>query len=146
MGPSPHPDMADINIHEPGVRKILSDLKPHSAAGPEEIPARLLKNFASILARPLSCIFKASVDQGTIPLLGHTLVSSQFVAPRPPRHLVWQTARRSCESELNSYQKNWRSCKVSHWVRPNRCHTARFLEGCQQSSPCQETELLRCAR
>ena len=65
MGPSPHPDMADINIHEPGVRKILSDLKPHSAADPDEIPARLLENFASVLARPLSCIFKASSDHGS---------------------------------------------------------------------------------
>ena len=46
------------------VCKTLRDLKPHSATGPDEIPQWLLKNFASILTRPLSCIFKASIDQG----------------------------------------------------------------------------------
>ena len=51
MDPSPHPDMADITIHEPGVRKILLNLKVPQC--PDEIPAKLLKSYlVSCISRP----------------------------------------------------------------------------------------------
>ena len=39
----------------------------HSAAGPNEIPARLLKEYASELAPALTLIFQASLDQSAPP-------------------------------------------------------------------------------
>ena len=42
--------MNDIYITENGVIKLLKDLSPHKASGPDQIPTRLLKLYASELA------------------------------------------------------------------------------------------------
>jgi hypothetical protein len=42
--------MNDIYITENGVIKLLKDLNPHKASGPDQIPTRLLKLCASELA------------------------------------------------------------------------------------------------
>ena len=36
--PSPHPSMPDITISTPGIQKLLANLKPHKATGPDLIP------------------------------------------------------------------------------------------------------------
>ena len=46
LGPSPHPSMDNIHIHAPGITKLLKNLKPHKASGPDGVPARLLKETA----------------------------------------------------------------------------------------------------
>ena len=68
LGHSTHPDLARITVSEEGVQKLL-DLKIHSAAGPDEIPARLpvLKEYASELAPALTLIFQTSLDQSALP-------------------------------------------------------------------------------
>ena len=35
--------MQNINIAENGINKLLKNLKPHKAAGPDKIPSRILK-------------------------------------------------------------------------------------------------------
>ena len=45
----------------------LSKLKPSSAPGPDGLTARILKDFAGILASPLAAIFNSSMDSGVIP-------------------------------------------------------------------------------
>ena len=55
--PSPFPDMDPIVIHENGVAKMLRNIKPHKATGPDEIPARLMKEAADQLAPILTMIF-----------------------------------------------------------------------------------------
>ena len=67
LGHSTHPDLARITLSEEGVQKLLGDLKIHSAAGPDEILARLLKEYASELAPALTLIFQASLDQSVLP-------------------------------------------------------------------------------
>ena len=67
MGNSPHQDMQDLNISEEGVRKLLKNIKVHKATGPDEIPAKLLHDFADELSPILRCIFQLSLDSGTIP-------------------------------------------------------------------------------
>ena len=42
--------MPDINIHVNGVAKLLRGLKAHKATGPDEVPARLLREAAYHLA------------------------------------------------------------------------------------------------
>ena len=66
-GPSPHPDMDNITVTENGVRKLLGNLNIHKAAGPDEIPTRLLKEQSHHLAPTFTTFFQASVTQGQIP-------------------------------------------------------------------------------
>ena len=41
-GPSPYQPMQDISINPDGVKKLLKDLKPYKAAGPDGIPTYIL--------------------------------------------------------------------------------------------------------
>ena len=36
-------ELGNINIDEKGINKLLSDLKPNKASGPDDLPSRLLK-------------------------------------------------------------------------------------------------------
>ena len=67
MGDSPFPDMHDFNVNEEGVRKLLQGLNPHKAEGPDHIPTRFLKEFATELTPAMTLIFQASLQQGEIP-------------------------------------------------------------------------------
>ena len=66
LGDSTHPHLARITVSEEGVQKLLGGLKIHSAADSDEIPARLLKEYASELALALTLIFQASLDQSRL--------------------------------------------------------------------------------
>ena len=50
LGPSPHPPMNGIIINNQGIVKLLKNLNPHKATGPDGIPARLLKETAAEIA------------------------------------------------------------------------------------------------
>jgi hypothetical protein len=64
----PHyPQIPDLVISEDGVRKLLEGLNPSKASGPDEIPARLLKNLADQLTPAITAIFRMSVQQGILP-------------------------------------------------------------------------------
>ena len=59
--------MTPITINEAGVRKLLQNIKPHKAAGPDNITARILREAANNLAPAMTILFQASIDQGTLP-------------------------------------------------------------------------------
>ena len=63
----PVPDMAPIQMHEKGVLHLLLQLKQCKSTGPDEIPARFLKEFAHQLAPLLTVLYQASINQGSIP-------------------------------------------------------------------------------
>ena len=65
--PSPHPTMPDIQITEPGILKLLQSLKPHKAAGPDNLKPALLKQLAPQIAPILTTIFNKSLDTGEVP-------------------------------------------------------------------------------
>ena len=67
LGISTHPEMTPITINEAGVWKLLQNIKPHKAAGPDNIPARILREAANNLAPAMTILFQASIDQGTLP-------------------------------------------------------------------------------
>ena len=67
LGISTHPEMTPITINEAGVRKLLQNIKPHKAAGPDNIPARILREATNNLAPAMTILFQASIDQGTLP-------------------------------------------------------------------------------
>jgi hypothetical protein len=67
MDGDPFPDMDPIKVGVDGVAKLLSKLKPRKAAGPDNLPARVLKETAVQLAPILQKIYQCSIDQGEIP-------------------------------------------------------------------------------
>ena len=67
LGDSPHPDVPAFEVSIEGVQKLLSNIKPHTASGPDNIPAYLLKEGAAELAPVLTLLFNATLHQGKIP-------------------------------------------------------------------------------
>ena len=67
MGPSPYPSLPDIEINIAGVTKLLKEINPYKATGPDCIPAKVLKEMAEELSPSLALIFSASLQQGKIP-------------------------------------------------------------------------------
>ena len=66
-GPSPHPSISNITVSEAGVHKLLKELKPNKAAGPDQLPPRVLKMIADPLAPMLTFLFQQTLDQGILP-------------------------------------------------------------------------------
>ena len=73
----PHPtDMPDIHIDTNGVKKLLSELNPFKASGPDGVESRFLKETADELAPAIAHVFQASLQQSTIPnAWRHALIS-----------------------------------------------------------------------
>ena len=67
LGTSDYPDAPEIRVHANGVRKLLKNLKPHKATGPDDISQRFLKEIAEPLTPVLTLIFSASLNQGKAP-------------------------------------------------------------------------------
>ena len=61
LEPTPYEAMPGIYNHVNGVAKLLRGIKAHKATGPDEIPARLLKEAADQLAPILTTIYRASL-------------------------------------------------------------------------------------
>ena len=68
LGPSPYPSMGDITVSCEGVFKLLKNLKPHKAVGPDDIPLMLFKEAAQVIAPVITLLFQASLNQGNTPL------------------------------------------------------------------------------
>jgi hypothetical protein len=66
QGP-PQPTINDLVIQEAGVAKLLRNLNPSKASGPDQIPSKVLKHCAETLAAPLTRIFNASLNSGQLP-------------------------------------------------------------------------------
>ena len=59
--------VSSIAVSNDGVLKQLNNLGIHKAAGPDEIPARLLKEYAQLIAPILTKTYQNSIDRGAIP-------------------------------------------------------------------------------
>ena len=59
--------LPDIEINIVGVTKLLKEINPYKATGPDCIPAKVLKEMAEELSPSLALIFSASLQQGKIP-------------------------------------------------------------------------------
>lgn len=62
-----YPAMKDINIAVQGITKLLQNLNPSKASGPDELKPRLLKELASEISPILCIIFNKSLDTGETP-------------------------------------------------------------------------------
>ncbi len=61
------PVLTELTLTEPEVETILNSLDTNKATGPNEIPARLLKNTAAIVAPSLCKLFNKSLQHGIVP-------------------------------------------------------------------------------
>jgi hypothetical protein len=61
------PVLTDLNLTELEVETLLNSLDTNKATGSDEIPARLLKETASIIAPSIRKLFNKSLNQGTVP-------------------------------------------------------------------------------
>ena len=63
----PGTQINDIIVTKNGIVKLLKDLDPHKASGPDGIGAKTLKECADQVADGLVLLFNASLNQGKIP-------------------------------------------------------------------------------
>ena len=67
MKSEPLPCVDSIQIHVEGVAELLSNIDPNKANGPDNLPARFLKEVSLKIAPALILIFQASLDQDKLP-------------------------------------------------------------------------------
>ena len=60
-------DFPDITFFAHGIQKLLESIRSDKTCGPDQIPARILKESASQLALILASLFQHSFEDGTIP-------------------------------------------------------------------------------
>ena len=70
-GPVP-PPISDLHISDSGVKKLLLNINPTKAGGPDTIPCRFLRELAEELAPLLTLIFRQSVSTGELPNIWKT--------------------------------------------------------------------------
>ena len=64
---SPYPSITDLQISPEGVAKQLSQLNPNKACGPDELPARVLKEMSQSASGWLAFIFQQSLNLNAVP-------------------------------------------------------------------------------
>ena len=67
LGPAKAPKIKDIVFNTSGIEKLLRNSKPNKSSGPDNIPAKFLKETAEELAPALTLLFQASMTQSQIP-------------------------------------------------------------------------------
>ncbi len=75
----------DLTITVEDTERALLRLKVNKATGPDNIPAWLLKDFAPIMALPLTAIYNSSLREGVLPSLWKTSYVTPLPKQRPPR-------------------------------------------------------------
>ena len=63
------PCLTDIDVTEEDISRAIKELKPNAAAGPDGVPAILLRQCSEALARPLHKLWRCSLDTGIVPRL-----------------------------------------------------------------------------
>ena len=61
------PQMPDITVSLNGVLKLLKDLNPHRAAGPDQLKPIVLRRLWDVIAPVLQVIYQKSLDTGRVP-------------------------------------------------------------------------------
>ena len=67
LGNNVYNKMKDINITVQGVLKLLKNLNPNKASGPDEVTPRILKELHVELAPAITLLFQRSMDTGQLP-------------------------------------------------------------------------------
>ena len=65
--PSPYSSMMNITIKSKGVERLLSNLQPDKATGPDMIRVWLLKQLSAEISPALAIVFQTSLECGRMP-------------------------------------------------------------------------------
>ena len=63
------PSFEEVRVTESEVLSALNNLNPNKSTGPDQIPTKLLKMIALLIAEPLTKLFNKSLSLGTFPTL-----------------------------------------------------------------------------
>ena len=138
----PYPDMAKIEITEEGVCKLLRNLNPHKASGPDGLPGRILKECADEISPFLTTIFNKNLEEGNVP---EDWKKASISA-------VFKKGDRHCAANYRPVSLTSLCCKIQeHILTSNiRRHLARYQiltdgqHGFRERRSC-ETQLLTLA-
>ena len=61
--------LCDITINETIVKKEIDKLKSTKSPGPDELYPRIIKECKDVISKPLTNIFRKSIDSGEVPSL-----------------------------------------------------------------------------
>jgi len=64
---NPFPEAEPLKIDQNGIEKLLQNLNPSRAAGPDNLPSQVLKHCVSQVAPILIIIFRHSIKTGVLP-------------------------------------------------------------------------------
>ena len=67
MPDTDYPILDSVHISVEGVKKILSNLQPGKAPGPDNITPRVLKELSDVIAPILTIIYQSSIDSSKVP-------------------------------------------------------------------------------
>ena len=67
VGSSNYPDISPTVFSVPGIAKLLADIDPMKANGPDLIPCRVLKDTAYVIAPFLRFLYTQSLESGKLP-------------------------------------------------------------------------------
>ena len=67
MSTGSYAELRDVTITTDGVKKLLQNLNPHKASGPDGISPRVLRELAEEVAPILTTIYQSSISTGEIP-------------------------------------------------------------------------------
>ena len=62
-----YPSMPDVEVDTAGIARLLGNIDPFKATGPDGLPPKLLRELSVELAPCLTLLFKASLQQGSLP-------------------------------------------------------------------------------
>lgn len=133
------PCIGPLDIRLEGVRKLLMEINPSKAAGPDEVAGRVLKELAEELAPFVTCLFNKSITSSDIP----SEWKSQWVSP---------VYKKGAKSEAANYRPVSLTCILSKLMEHVLCthirahldnHSvlSRFQHGFRSRHSC-DTQLL----
>ena len=107
---SKFPDTSELRIH-----KLLSKLNPSKASGPDDIPNWLLREYADLLAYPVSKIISASFVEQRLPHMWKLANVSPLPKKKPVNDLKKDLRPISLTSCLSKVAED---CIVADYVKP----------------------------
>jgi hypothetical protein len=98
---SPHPVIQSLTITTPGIQKLLDNINPHKASGPDNISGRILKDLQNFTAPILTIIFQKSLQTGCIPSDWKHEVTGAISDDSPSRTTVCIRFDKKAEIQFN---------------------------------------------
>jgi len=72
-----------IDVHQ--VTKRLMNVNVHKTTGPDFLPNWILRDFATLIAEPLTAVFNAAVREGTVPDIWKSAIATPAPKVHPPK-------------------------------------------------------------